>query len=206
MQIKISGSLGARCLAATILALAAVSCTSTSGPDIYTNVAPGVDFRGIRTYGFMSEMATDNQGYESLETNFLKVAVAQQLEQRGLRYDPRDPDVLMNFYIHATDKIRTRSTPTMTAGYYGYRGGYYSGFGYGGTAYETRIEQYTEGTLTIDMIDPKARKVLWEGTATGRVTKKAVENLELAIDKAVADIFYEFPVLDVQQQAPSTGN
>ena len=50
------------------------------------------------------------------------------------------------------------------------------------------------------MVDPKARKVMWEGTASGRVTQKAVENLELAIDTAVADIFYRFPVLDVQSQ------
>ncbi len=173
-------------------------CASSSGPEIYSSVAPGADFRSIETYGFLSDVATNAQGYESLETNFLKVAVAQQLEQRGLRYDPENPDVLMNFYIHTADKIKTRQTPTMNTGYYGYRGGYYSGFGYGGTAYETRIDQYTEGTLTIDMIDPEARKVLWEGTASGRITKKAVENMEASIDGAVADIFYRFPVLDAQ--------
>ncbi len=206
MGIRVTDWFRGHCLVAMALSLAVVSCTSTSGPDVYTTVAPGVDFRGIKTYGFLSDLATDAQGYESMETNFLKVAVARQLEQRGLRYDPQNPDVLMNFYVHTADKIRSRSTPSMNAGYYGYRGGYYSGFGYGGPAYETRIEQYTEGTLTIDMIDPEARKVLWEGTATGRVTKKAVENLELSINTAVADIFYEFPVLDVQQQAPSTGN
>jgi hypothetical protein len=37
-------------------------------------------------------------------------------------------------------------------GYYGYRGGIYDDYdyGYGGPAYETRIENYTEGTLFID--------------------------------------------------------
>jgi hypothetical protein len=48
------------------------------------------------------------------------------------------------------------------------------------------------------MIEPEARKVLWEGTASGRITKKAVENMEASIDSAVADIFYKFPVLDAQ--------
>ena len=71
----------------------------------------------------------------------------------------------------------------------------YDDFGGGGVAYETRIDQYTMGTLTIDMIDPKQRKLLWEGTVTGRITKKDVKNLEATIDEAVKDVFVKFPVL-----------
>ena len=168
-------------------------CAST--PDTYSSVAPGSDFTSIKTYGFIAQTSTDKAGYESLETNFLKVAVAQQLDLRGLRYDPANPDVLMNFFINTEDKIRTRQTPTMTGGYYGYRGGMYDDFGGGGVAYETRIDQYTMGTLTIDMIDPKQRKLLWEGTVTGRITKKDVKNLEATIDEAVKDVFVKFPVL-----------
>jgi hypothetical protein len=154
-------------------------------------------FRGIKTYGFLPEISTDKAGYQSLETNFLKVAVAQQMDLRGLKYDPENPEVVMNFYIHTDEKVKSRQTPTMGGGgYYGYRGGYYDGFGMGGPAYETRIEQYTVGTLTIDMIDPKARKLLWEGTVTGRLTKKDVKNLEATIDEAVRDVFVKFPVLD----------
>ena len=171
------------------------SCATT--PDTYSSVAPGSDFRGIKTYGFLPQASTDKAGYQSLETNFLKVAVAQQLDLRGLKYDPENPEVLMNFYIHTDEKMRARQTPTMGGGYYGYRGGIYDDFGYGGVAYETRIENYTEGTLTIDMIDPKERKLLWEGTVTGRLTKKDVKNLEATIDEAVRDVFVKFPVLDV---------
>jgi hypothetical protein len=56
-------------------------------------------------------MATDKAGYPSLETNFLKVAVAQQLDLRGMHYDPENSDVLMNFYIHTDEKTRTTQTP-----------------------------------------------------------------------------------------------
>lgn len=139
-------------------------------------------------------MSTDKANYQSLETNFLKVAVAQQMDRRGLRYEPTNPDVLMNFYIHSQDKIKARQVPTMNTGYYGYRGGYYDGFGMGGPAYETRIDQYTEGTLTIDMIDAKQRKLIWEGTVSGRITKKDVQNLEKLVDEAVADVFLKFPI------------
>lgn len=172
-----------------------------SSPDVYTQVAPGSDFRAIQSYGFMPELSTDKGDYQSLETNFLKVAVAQQLDAKGLRYDPRNPDVLMNFFILTDEKIQTRQTSTVGvgySGYYGYRGGRYGGFGVpmGGMGYETTVQQYTEGTLTIDMIDPNERKLLWEGTIKGRVTKDAVKNMESTIDKAVAEVFAKFPVLD----------
>ena len=165
------------------------ACTTT--PDTYSSVAPGADLSGIKTYGFLDQTSTDRPGYESLETNFLKVAVAQHLDRRGLKYDPANPDVVMNFYIRTEEKIRTRQTPGAAGGYYGYRGGYYDGFDGG---YETRVEQYTVGTLTIDMIDLKKRKLLWEGTVTGRLTKKDVQNREATIDDAVADIFVHFPI------------
>lgn len=178
------------------LVLFLTACAATA-PDIYSSVAPGSDFRGIKTYGFLSQASTDKAGYQSLETNFLKVAVAQQMDLQGLQYDPVNPDVVMNFFINTEEKVRSRQTPTMSGGYYGYRGGYYDDFGYGGTTYETRIDQYTVGTLTIDMIDPKERKLLWEGTVTGRITKKDVKDLEATIDEAVRDVFVKFPVLDV---------
>lgn len=168
------------------------ACSST--PNTYSNTAPGTDFSTIKTYGFLDKLATDRAAYQSLETNFLKVAVAQQLDKRGLVYDPANPDVLLNFYIHSKEKIRSRQTPSMSGGYYSYRRSYYDGFGYGGMAYETRIEQYTEGTLTIDMIDARERKLLWEGTVSGRITKNDIKNLEGLVDRSVADIFDRFPI------------
>lgn len=189
-----------------ILKLLSLSCVfglslagCASAPDVYSQVAPGSDFRAIQTYGFVTEPSTDRAGYQSLVTNFLKVAIAQQLDARGLRYEPQNPDVVLNFFILTDEKIQTRQTPTMSGGgYYGYRGGYYDGFGgpRGGMGYETTVQQYTQGTLTIDMADPKQRKLLWEGTVKGRVTKKDIKNLEGTIDQAVRDIFTRFPVLD----------
>lgn len=186
--------------AAGLLSLSMIilaACSSTT-PETYSSVAPGSDFRGIKTYGFLAQLSTDKGGYQSLETNFFKAAIDKQMDLRGLKYDPINPEVVWNFYIHTEEKLKSHQSPTMGGGYYGYRGGYYDGFGYGGIAYETRIEQYTVGTLSIDMIDPKARKLLWEGTMIGRVTEKDEDNLESTINEVVKDIFVRFPVLNMQ--------
>ena len=128
-----------------------------------------------------------------METNFLKVAVAQQLDRRGLSYTDESPDLLVNFYIHTKEKITSRSVPTMGGTYYGFRDPFYDTWGgYGG--YETRIEQHTEGTLHIDVVDNKSDKLVWEGAVVGRITDRALQNLEQTIDKAVAAAMANFPL------------
>lgn len=167
-------------------------CGCATTPKTFSTADPNVDFNQYRTFGFLDKLSTDNEEYESMVTNFLKVAVAQEMSLRGLDYAP-DPQLQVNFYIHTKEKIRSRSVPT-TSAYYGYRNPYYGGMGGYGTAYETQVTQYTEGTLNIDVVDAQSRKIVWEGTAVGRITDEVLNNLEEKIDGAVKIIFKEFPI------------
>lgn len=189
--MKFEFNKGVKALVA-ILVFSVTGCSST--PTVLVNADPTVDFFQYKSYGFMPTLSTDNANYESMESNFLKVAVAQELDRRGLLYSD-NPDLLVNFYINTKEKIRSRSTPT-TGAYYGYRAGYYDPWrGYGAhMGYETRIEQYTEGTLNIDVVDAKQKKLVWEGAVGGRVTDKKIQNLEDTIDKAVAAIMSGYPI------------
>ena len=176
----------------SIIVISLAGCATT--PNTITNVAPGVDFSQFSTYGFYDPLATDNQGYESLVSSFLKVAVAQEMDRRGLTHSD-SPDLMVNFYIETEEKIRTRSVPTAQP-YYSYRGpyGYYPYPAY--PTYETRIDQYTVGSLNIDIVDAKTNTLVWEGMVSGRVTDRSVRNLEETIDNAVAAIMDSFPVIN----------
>ena len=174
---------------AALAGFALAGCASM--PNTFANADPNVDFAVYKTYGFLETLSTDKQGYESMESSFLKVAVAQQFDRRGMIYS-EDPDVLVNFYIHTKEKIRTRSVPTMGA-YYGFRDPFYDTWGgYGG--FETQVDQYTEGTLNIDVIDADLKKLVWEGAIVGRVTDNAIRNLEKTIDDAVEEIMKNYPL------------
>ena len=174
-------------IAAALMAFA--GCAST--PNTVANADPGTDFSQFSTYGFFDPLATDRPGYESIESNFLKVAMAQQLDRRGLTYS-ENPDIKINFYIHTQEKVRSRSVPT-TGAYYAYRDPFFYDPFLAYPAYEQRIEQYTQGTLNIDVVDTKANKLVWEGMVSGRVTDTAVRNLEQTIDGAVAAVMENFP-------------
>jgi hypothetical protein len=166
------------------------ACAST--PKTFSNADPDTDFSQYRTFGFLSRLSTDEAEYESLTTNFLKVAVAQEMDLRGFEYS-KDPDIKINFFINTEEKISSRSVPT-ASGYYGYRDPFYGGMGGYGMGYETQVTQYTEGTLHIDVVDAGTNKLVWEGAVVGRVTDKVIKNLEKSVDQAVAEVFKNFPV------------
>lgn len=149
------------------------------------------DFSAYRTFGFFDPLGTDSAGYESLVTQTLKSAVQREMETRGYRYSDAQPDLLINFNARLAQQTRISQTPAPPPMYYGYRRGYYGSWG--GYSTETRVDQYVEGTLNIDIVDARRKQLVWEGIAVGRVTKKSQEDRQAAIRAAVAEIFAKYP-------------
>ena len=108
-----------------------------------------------------------------------------------------DPDVLVNFNAVLEDKtkVTTRSAPVSYRGYYGYRGSYYDPwYGYSHSlATETHVSEYTEGTVNIDLVDAREKKLIWEAVAVGRVREETLQNLEQAVTEAVPRFFATYP-------------
>ena len=165
--------------------LGLVACAS--GPKLYTNQNPSARFSEYQTYGFAQPLGTDKSEYSSLLSQYLTNAVSRELDARGyVRSD--QPDLQINFFVNTKEKIRTTQTPA-AGGYYSYRRGYYDPWG----GYETRVDQFTEGTLTVDLVDTQANQLVWEANLVGRVREEARENLEAAIDQAISNVFAEYP-------------
>jgi hypothetical protein len=58
----------------------------------------------------------------------------------------------------------------------------------------TDVTQYTQGTLTSDVVDAARKQLVWEGTVTKSVTSKDTQNVGAALDSAVTAAFVKFPV------------
>ena len=182
----------AAALAASLLTLDGCA----TGPDVRAEYDRAVDFTQYKSFGFSSPLGTDRGGYQTLVSQHLKAAVQRELESRGLKLDASAPQLLVNFNGQLNEKLRvsTKPAPTMGfgMGYYGYRGGLYATW----PMYrdETIVTPYNEGTLNIDIIDARARQMVWEGVVVGSVTQKAIDNLQASIDVAVAAAFTKFPI------------
>lgn len=181
---------GRRLLQAALLALSiTLLAACATGPKITADYDRSADFSQYRSFGFFEPLGTDTAGYESLVTQSLKAATRRELEARGYTYAESGADLLVNFNAKLAKALRVSSTPAPM--YYGYRRGYYGGWG--GYGYTTQVDQYVEGTLNIDIIDPKRQQLVWEGVAVGRVKEKAQEQRQAAIAAAVAEIFTKYP-------------
>jgi hypothetical protein len=166
-------------------ALLISACAST--PDIRNETSPQATFASYKTFGYFSPLATDKAGYQSAFTGHLKTATRRVMESKGYVYSDTNADVLLNFYANIQDKQEIVSSPApMSGGYYGYRAGYYGGYGYGGSTIDTY--NYKQGTLTIDLVDPKQKALAWTATAEGRVSSDALKNPGPAIDTLVTSM------------------
>ena len=170
--------------------LASAGCATTSKFNLTSDYDRTNDFSGYRTFAFMQPLGTDTTGYESLVTQTLKSATRREMEARGYTLVESDADLLVNFNAKLAKQTRVTQMPYMGP-YYGYRGGFYGGWN--GYANETRVTQYDEGTLNIDLVDARRKQLVWEGVAVGRITEQHRENREAALNSTVAEVFAKYP-------------
>jgi hypothetical protein len=175
-----------------IASLLLAACASS--PDIRTDYDPNANLAQYKTYNFFDPLGIDNPGYSSIYGSIFKNAISRELIARGF-VKSDNPDVLFNVSAMLQDKteVSTYSNPA-PVGYYGYRRGFYGAWGGYGYSTSTHVDQYTEGTFNIDMVDVAAKRMLWEGVAVGRVKEERTnEELTQNINEAVAMMFAEFP-------------
>ena len=173
----------------------ALLAACASKPTIRSNTDPAVDFSKYQTYGFFDEVTGHAPAYESFATRYIKSAIDYEMQQRGFR-KTGNPQLLVNINVQTKDKVQVAETPT-GGGYYGYRYGMY-GWGAG---VSTSVDNYTEGTLNVDVVDSATSRLIWEGIAVGRIHDKARANPQPAIDEVVRQVFERFPRQPGQEPA-----
>ena len=167
-----------------------IGCASS--PNTTSMSDPTVDLRSYETFNFVQYDQNPDQSYETLELTYLRRAARQQMERRGFTLSDQ-PDVVINFSIDTQEKIQSRSVPRTGygIGYDPFYDVYYDDWY---MSHETRIDQYTEGHLDIDLIDVAQRKLIWQGSTSGRLSKKDFENVQGTLTQAVNEVFTEFPI------------
>lgn len=173
----------------SVLLLAACS----SGPRVITNSDPEADFTSFRTFSFFRPLSTDRAGATSIMSSHLIAATTKELEMSGMRREDNNPDLLINFFVTTREVIRASSTPSASMSMHHGRGRYGTWSGHSMGVSTTQVSQSTEGMLRVDLVDPRRNQLVWEGSATARVTEARRDNLEETIFDAIAHIFAQFP-------------
>ena len=177
---------------AAILSLALAMAAGCASVKVDSDYDPGTDFASLKTWSWVAdppqlEGGVRVQGNQLLK-NRVTSAVERTLSSQGYPEAQGSPDFRVAFSFGAQQKLDVQSSPS-AGGYYGGRGrgGVYSGWG-GSTV---DVQQYTEGTLIIDILRPDGQNLLWRGTGTTRLREekdpqKRTEKVNAAVEKILA--------------------
>jgi len=164
-------------MAASLLLLAACA----SGPSIVSNTSHGADFGAFKTYNFFPQLGTDrSNGVRTPISSRLMAAMEREMESRGLTRSD-SPDLLIDFNVWTEDRVDIRSTPSHTV----HRSHWNRGFSTWPT-YNTTVRQYTQGSLLIDLIDPRSGTLVAEAAASQRISDTSLDQAQA--DKLVAEL------------------
>jgi hypothetical protein len=124
-------------------------------------------------------------------------AVDAELAAQGLQRVDADqnPELLVTYHAGETEKMDIDTTDRFY-GYYGYYPCWHCwGPGpYGPWGGDVWVRYYTEGSLVIDVVDAKTRKLVWRGATDRRIPKfKTPLERDAFVRESVAAIFQHFP-------------
>lgn len=170
-------------LALGILLLFLPSCSPLSVKHDYD---VEFDFRGYKTYAWSeADMPDDELARNPLVKRRVREAVDETLGSKGYSLtDREEADFLVVTHAGIKERMRVQD--------YGRYGWYDPWWGpYGG---RIEVSYYEEGTLVIDIVDAKDKKLVWRGMGTGIVNKHAKpEKMQEEINEDVKKILAPFP-------------
>ena len=142
------------------------------------------DFKEVKTF------AVDNSMGKSQNTLFgsrVTYALENVLKLKNYKNVTKDvADLIFVFHASAKEKSDVQTSIGM---------GGYRGFRYGGMMMSTtHTYEYQEGTLVVDALSPKTKKVVWRGIGVKELRQKETpaERTE-AVNEAVKKIMEKFP-------------
>ena len=161
-----------------LLALAAVPLMARA-QDVTVDYDKTYDFSKVKTFAVELKATPKNP----LQAQRIVGEVEEALTAKGWKKadaGAADAVVMLN---GATETQRTLSTM--------YTGG--GGWRWGGMGTsQTTVQEYTVGTLIVDIFDAKSKSLLFRGIAKDELSDKAEKNTK-KIEKATSKMFKDFP-------------
>tara|TARA_R110002072_G_scaffold141576_2_gene286821 strand:+ start:746 stop:1387 length:642 start_codon:yes stop_codon:yes gene_type:complete len=210
MEILMINSFRTISRALTVFLVSILLAACASGPPKPTvDYKADYDFSAVKTIAFYrnsGEVLGDNpMQLSDIQRDRIDEALSYALTNRGFQMvtDASKADLLLSWTLDTQNKtnVRTYQTPTMGMGmgrgYGGYYGGYnrysaYNCWNCAPTRTEVSVQNYTQGTFIVDLIDPELKKSVWRGVTQSRLKGQHSED-QGKYNAAATAIFASFP-------------
>ncbi|WP_428737691.1 DUF4136 domain-containing protein [Sulfurimonas sp.] len=173
---------------AVFLTIFLVGCSTVD-----VNVDYDQQYKFLEVDCFAVEHET-KQGESTLVNDRITTAIKQQITQKGYQ-NTSTAGLVFNYFYKAQDKKDFQTSYGLGTGFGRL------GWGGGMMVSTTDTYEYTEGTLVIDALDAKTKKIVWRGVGVLelREQKTPQEKTEY-VNSIVAKILEKFPSKIVQQE------
>lgn len=170
---------------AALLLLAPLACSTVQ---VSVDYDPDEDFSAYRTYAWLPG-TPEATGNSRLDTPMIhqrvREAIDQTLADKGFRRVEANPDFWVAYFMSVEKKIDVYTTNRL-----------YGGYGWTVSIPETRVSEYDEGSLIIDVSDAREKELVWRGIGQGRLRKTPLEDPEeqrKEVYRVVDEILADFP-------------
>ncbi len=159
--------------------------TSCSSIKVNQDYDKNADFSQYKTYAY-HKSGIDKVEISDLDKKRILRSIDETMAAKGLTKS-ENPDLLINFFTKEREQVDVNQF-NMGWGY-GWGWGWNPWFWGGRT---TSVNRYTEGTLTIDVIDAKKKELIWQGQGEGVLTKN-VDKKDEKTKEFVTKILEQYP-------------
>jgi hypothetical protein len=194
------------------LVLTAAACSS--GVQVRTSVAPDASLAGLHTFSVLAApersntapalSASDPMLDNSITNQQLRNDLTQGLEGKGYTLSASNPDFQIAYYAGTKEKMDTTYWNPGPAYRYGYRG-----YGLRSSRYawawpwyangpswpygpDMQVQEYTQGCVIVDVINPKTQELLWRGQGVATVSADPATYAK-DLSQSVTAILKKFP-------------
>jgi hypothetical protein len=177
----------------TALGFGLLLAAGCAGQQVTTDYSPATGFSQFKTFALVMPPDT---GAQQLLDQRVRNAVQAQLTTKGLTLaDRQDADLYVGYGL--VDKTHQEV--------YRYNDAWGWGNGWGwrywryGVAWpmttQRQIETYTDGTVVVNLVDAKTKKVVWEGEVPDAVNLPVDNPIRATkeVDAAVTKLFTKYP-------------
>jgi hypothetical protein len=177
-----------------ITALASVWLAGCSSLSISYDYDQAVDFSKYKTYNWLP--SPENMEVDTLNRARFVTAVERDLAQKNINKNASTPDLLIAVHFVKEKKINVTDwgysyAPSGAYARHGYST--YNQYNYP-TSGSISINEYEQGTLILDFIDPGTRLLIWRATVKSIISPASTpEKQTEKINNAVNEILQRFP-------------
>ena len=168
-----------------ILPLLLLIITSCSSVKVATDYDTKANFNEYKTFAFYKP-GIDKAPISDLDKKRIMRAVEAELIAKGMSKSS-NPDVLISLFTKSRERVNINDNNWG----YGYGWGWNPWMWNG--ANRLNVNQYTEGTLFLDVIDANKKELVWQGIGTGALSLRDVERKEEKIKEFVKEILSKYP-------------